>query len=198
MSAGCRRRPPGTAWRCQCVSLAYPSKRYALHAGPIAASTKFVRNFDSRRIQHVQCILTIADAGRGRYSLPSQKRTTRGMNTSGRIVTPTQLERHGTARGSPEKRQPSASPLRCSNDRSRRLAWPSYDRCKEEAIGRGRKRSSADFTFCCIAIDHFKRTPEGTADKLMEVSSKAKENGQDYALGQATRAAENVASIHAV
>ena len=63
----------------------------------------------------------------------------------------------------------------------------------EGALARGRKRSSADFTFCCIAIDHFKRTPEETADRLMEVSTKAKENGREYALGQAMRAAEKVA-----
>jgi hypothetical protein len=58
---------------------------------------------------------------------------------------------------------------------------------------RGRKRSSADFTFCCIAIDHFKRTPEETAAKLLEVSSKARENGETYALDQAMSAAAKVA-----
>ena len=57
-------------------------------------------------------------------------------------------------------------------------------RCLEETSNRGRKRSSADFTFCCIAIDHFKRTPEETAAKLLEVSSKARENGEAYALDQ--------------
>ncbi|HEV8039082.1 MAG TPA: hypothetical protein VGP62_09480 [Bryobacteraceae bacterium] len=113
----------------------------------------------------------------------------------GRIVTPAQLESMGLPEAAPEKRQPPVSPLRCSNDRPRRLAWPSFDRCMEEALARDRRRSSADFTFCCIAIDHFKRTPEETADKLMEVSSKAKENGQDYAIGQAMRAAEKVAAI---
>lgn len=111
----------------------------------------------------------------------------------GRIVTPAQLESMGLPARATSKPQPSSSPLRCSNDRPRRLAWPSYERCLEEALSRGRKRSSADFTFCCIAIDHFKRTPEETAEKLMEVSSKAKENGQDYATGQAMRAAEKVA-----
>jgi hypothetical protein len=35
--------------------------------------------------------------------------------------------------------------------------------------------------------------PEETADRLMEVSTKAKQNGHDYALGQAMRAAEKVA-----
>jgi hypothetical protein len=74
--------------------------------------------------------------------------------------------------------------------------WPGrgYERCLEEAHARGRKRRSADFTFCCIAIDHFKRTPEETADKLMEVSTKTKENGQDYAIRQAVSAAEKVAA----
>jgi hypothetical protein len=61
------------------------------------------------------------------------------------------------------------------------------------SLHRGRKRSSADFTFCCIAIDHFKRTPEETAAKLLEVSSKARENGEAYALDQAMSAAAKVA-----
>jgi hypothetical protein len=52
----------------------------------------------------------------------------------------------------------------------------------------GRKRSSADFTFCCIAIDLFKRTPDETAAKLLEVSGKARENGEAYALDQAMSA----------
>jgi hypothetical protein len=114
----------------------------------------------------------------------------------GHIMTPQQLESRGLVAPAPPKPQLSqkTSPLRCSSDRPRRLAWPSYDRCMEEALARGRKRSSADFTFCCIAIDHFKRTPEETAAKLMEISTKAKENGQDYAIGQATRAAEKVAA----
>lgn len=110
----------------------------------------------------------------------------------GRIVTRAQLESMGLAAPAPPKPKPPSSPLRCS-DRPRRLAWPSYDLCLHEALARGRKRSSADFTWCCIAIDLFKRTPEDTADKLMELSTKAKENGHDYAIGQAMRAAEKVA-----
>jgi hypothetical protein len=61
-------------------------------------------------------------------------------------------------------------------------------------VQRGRKRISADFTFCCIAIDHFKRTPEETAAKLLVVSSKARENEEAYALDQATSAAAKVAA----
>jgi hypothetical protein len=81
-------------------------------------------------------------------------------------------------------------------DRFHRKAWPDYARCLEgapESDG-GKQRSIADFTFCCIAIDHFRRTPEETAEKLLEISSKAKENGHDYALGQALRAADKVAA----
>ena len=55
----------------------------------------------------------------------------------------------------------------CSNQ-PRRLAWPSYERCLEgapESTSGGKKRSAADFTWCCIAIDHFRRTPAETADQ---------------------------------
>ncbi len=110
----------------------------------------------------------------------------------GRIVTRAELEGRGLVAPAPPKPEAPASPLRCS-DRPHRLAWPSYERCLDEAINRGRKRSSADFTFCCIAIDLFKRTPEETAAKLLEVSSKARENGEAYALDQAMSAAAKVA-----
>ena len=111
----------------------------------------------------------------------------------GRVMTQAELEGRGLVAPAPPKPEAPASPLRCS-DRPHRLAWPSYERCLDEAVNRGRKRSSADFTFCCIAIDHFKRTPEETAAKLLEVSSKARENGEAYALDQATNAAAKVAA----
>ena len=110
----------------------------------------------------------------------------------GHIVTRTELEGRGLVAPAPPKPEAPASPLRCS-DRPGRLAWPSYERCLDEAVHRGRKRSSADFTFCCIAIDLFKRTPEETAAKLLEVSSKARENGEAYAVDQAMSAAAKVA-----
>jgi hypothetical protein len=111
----------------------------------------------------------------------------------GRIMTRAELEGRGLVAPAPPKPEAPASPLRCS-DRSHRLAWPSYERCLDEALSRGRKRSSADFTFCCIAIDLFKRTPEETAAKLLEVSGKARENGEAYALDQAMNAAAKVAA----
>jgi hypothetical protein len=111
----------------------------------------------------------------------------------GRIMTRAELEGRGLVAPAPPKPEAPASPLRCS-DRPQRLAWPSYERCLDEAQNRGRKRSSADFTFCCIAIDLFKRTPEETAAKLLDVSSKARENGEAYALDQAMSAAAKVAA----
>jgi hypothetical protein len=92
----------------------------------------------------------------------------------------------------PEEPKPDLSAFRCSDGKERQ-GWPDYARCFEESIARGRKRTSADFTFCCIAIDLYRHSPEATAAKLMEVSTKAQENGLDYALGQAQRAAEKVA-----
>jgi hypothetical protein len=111
---------------------------------------------------------------------------------AGRVVTPAQLESMGLAAPATPKPKLPAPPFDVLKQ-PRRLAWPSYERCMEEALARGRKRSSADFTWCCIAIDHFRRTPEETAEKLMEVSTKARENGEDYAIDQAMRAAEKVA-----
>jgi hypothetical protein len=110
----------------------------------------------------------------------------------GRTMARAELEGMGIVAPAPPRPEAPASPLRCS-DWLHRPAWPSYERCLDEASNRGRKRSSADFTFCCIAIDHFKPTPEETAAKLLEVSSKARENGEAYAVDQAMSAAAKVA-----
>lgn len=112
----------------------------------------------------------------------------------GRIVTREQLEAMGLPERARPKPQPSSSPLRCSNDRPHRLAWPDWNRCLAEMMAKGKKRSAADFYFACIAVDRYKRTPEEIADWLMANSSKARENGYDYAIGQAERAAEKVAT----
>ncbi len=62
--------------------------------------------------------------------------------------------------------------------------WPNYQRCLEGAPERepGRHdRSLADFTFCKIALD-WGWGIEETAERLMQESSKAQENGEGYAL----------------
>jgi hypothetical protein len=108
----------------------------------------------------------------------------------GHKMTKAQLESMGLL--APEEPRPDLSALRCS-DTKEHEGWPDYTRCLEQSIARGHKRTSADFTFCCIAIDLYRHSPEATADRLMELSTKAQENGYLYALGQATRAAEKVA-----
>ena len=51
--------------------------------------------------------------------------------------------------------------------------------------------SRADFTWCRTAIE-WGWSREATAARLMELSSKAKENGERYAILTATNAAESV------
>ena len=70
--------------------------------------------------------------------------------------------------------------------------WPSYQRCIEGAPAThgntGPDISRADFTWCMIAVDWGWSIDE-TADRLMAESSKARQNGQRYALRTAQRAA---------
>ena len=51
--------------------------------------------------------------------------------------------------------------------------------------------SRADFTWCRTAIEWGWST-QATASRLLELSTKAKENGERYAVETATRAAESV------
>ena len=60
---------------------------------------------------------------------------------------------------------------------------PSYARCLEGApLGSGGnpKRTSADFIWCKIALS-WGHGIEATAERLLEESSKARENGEAYA-----------------
>jgi acetyl-CoA acetyltransferase len=75
---------------------------------------------------------------------------------------------------------------------SKRRVWPDYQCCLDGAPpngdGTGPDRSRADFTWCMIALD-WGWGIEETADRLMELSDKARENGDDYALRTARNAA---------
>jgi len=77
----------------------------------------------------------------------------------------------------------------------RRKAWPSYQRCVQNAPLRHGEDlpdiSRADFTFCLLAID-WGWSMEATAARLLENSSKARENGPAYARLTAERAAAAV------
>ena len=75
-----------------------------------------------------------------------------------------------------------------------RRGWPSYQRCLEGAPEQEGGRpdiSRADFTFCLLAID-WGWGVEETAERLMQESGKAQENGEAYALRTARRAAEAI------
>jgi hypothetical protein len=70
--------------------------------------------------------------------------------------------------------------------------WPSYERCLQNApCARDSDRpdvSRADFTFCLLAID-WGWSVAATCQRLLEKSSKARENGPAYACRTVERAA---------
>ena len=74
-------------------------------------------------------------------------------------------------------------------------AWPNYSMCLARApksSSGGKQRGMADFTFACIAAD-WGWSAEDIARKLMEVSTKAQENGAEYARKTAQWACDKVA-----
>jgi hypothetical protein len=74
--------------------------------------------------------------------------------------------------------------------------WPNYKRCLRNAPlaqhSDGPDVSRADFTFCLLAID-WGWSVEDTSARLLEESSKARENGQAYAWLTAKHAAAAIA-----
>jgi len=79
--------------------------------------------------------------------------------------------------------------------RPSRKKWPSYSFCVQHApMTHGEDRpdiSRADFTWCRTAIE-WGWSVQDTASRLMELSSKARENGERYAMLTATNAASSV------
>jgi hypothetical protein len=77
----------------------------------------------------------------------------------------------------------------------RAKAWPSYERCLQNAPPAHNSDrpdvSRADFTFCLLAID-WGWSVEEACKRLLEKSSKARENGESYARRTAERAAAAV------
>src|SRR5579871_1025442 len=93
----------------------------------------------------------------------------------------------------PERREPN--PVRVSLRNASVKKWPSYTRCLQGAPpnhgGTAPDVSRADFTWCMTAID-WGWGIEETAARLMELSTKAKENGEKYTLLTAQNAAAAV------
>jgi hypothetical protein len=91
---------------------------------------------------------------------------------------------------------PATIPRRVSPTSTSRKKWPSYERCVQYAppVHQGDRPdiSKADFVWCMTAID-WGWGIEDTAGRLFEVSTKAQENGEAYALLTAQNAA---AAVH--
>lgn len=112
----------------------------------------------------------------------------------GNLVPPSALEKRKLL-APPHPVKSAASGMARSSAKQRR--WPSYQRCVQAApsVLGGEDRpdiSKADFTWCMIAID-WGWSVTATADRLMEESRKAQENGKHYALRTAQNAAAAVA-----
>lgn len=106
----------------------------------------------------------------------------------GLVVTPDELAALGVLAA--ERPTPPPLPFVASDPSARTAKWPSYARCLEGApIGSSGnpKRTSADFTWCKIALS-WGHTVEATAERLMLESTKAQENGEAYALKTAQHA----------
>jgi hypothetical protein len=121
------------------------------------------------------------------------------MHTNaGHMTTIAALEQAGfvAAREQPRPPRPALAPPtgRYPSRPAGWRQWPSYEICLNGApkgTSGNPKRSLADFTWCRTAIE-WGWSKEATASHLMEVSTKAKENGRGYAELTAERAAQSV------
>lgn len=113
--------------------------------------------------------------------------------SAGHIVSAAELEAGGFV-AAPEKPRPSAPRVSLVSQGTPRR-WPSYQLCMKGAppIHQGDRPdiSKADFTFCMTAID-WGWSVEDTANRLLQESTKAQENGEKYALMTARNAAAAV------
>lgn len=105
------------------------------------------------------------------------------------VVTRSELESLGLVAA--DDIRPWTAPARVSSYRGAKQ-WPSYERCLAGApmTHRGDRPdvSRADFTFCLIAMD-WGWSLSDTCARLLELSSKARENGERYARLTTERAA---------
>lgn len=119
-------------------------------------------------------------------------------NHPGNVTNMVALEQAGfvAPREEPKPPRPLAATERyTASGRLSRKKWPSYQFCVQHApLTHGEERpdiSRADFTWCRTAREWGWTVPE-TASRLMELSSKARENGERYAKLTAERAAASV------
>lgn len=106
----------------------------------------------------------------------------------GHVVTLAQLE--SLAVLAPPEPVPPPLPFVAAPSGRKTDKWPSYQRCLDNApksSSGSPKRTNADFVWCQIAIS-WGHGIEETAERLMQESTKAKENGQQYAIETAHHA----------
>jgi hypothetical protein len=120
---------------------------------------------------------------------PAFPRVEKVHSSPGLVVTRAELEALGAV-APPETTAPE--PVCLPRKPPAAKGWPSYQRCVDHAPpvhGGGRPDvSRADFTFCLLALD-WGWGVEEVAARLMQESSKAKENGEPYAQRTARNAA---------
>jgi hypothetical protein len=115
----------------------------------------------------------------------------------GNVTTCAELEQAGLVADREKPRPPLPAYTRpmTPSGRPSRKKWPSYEFCVKHApMSHGEDRpdiSRADFTWCRTAIE-WGWSIQDTARRLMEFSTKAKENGERYAILTATNAAASV------
>jgi hypothetical protein len=115
----------------------------------------------------------------------------------GYVISCAALEQAGLVAPREAPRPPLPAYMRpvTPNGRPSRKKWPSYAFCVQHApMSHSDDRpdiSRADFTWCRTAIE-WGWGIDDTASRLMQLSSKAKENGESYALLTATNAAASV------
>jgi hypothetical protein len=126
---------------------------------------------------------------------PAFPRVAIAQTNAGAIVTAAALEQAGFVAAIEMPTPPPRSGHRVSQGGRRR--WPSYQMCLDGAPPSssrpGKTRDSmADFTWCMTAID-WGWSVEDTAARLLQESSKARENGEAYAAKTASNAAAAIA-----
>ena len=124
---------------------------------------------------------------------PNFSRVEIAYTAPGRMASADELTRMGLV-AEPEP-APTVSNFRITPRDTATKQWPSYERCVQGAPptrdNTGPDISRADFTWCMTAVD-WGWSIEATAAQLMEESSKARENGERYALMTAQNAAAAV------
>jgi hypothetical protein len=113
----------------------------------------------------------------------------------GRVVSPARVEALGLVAKPDPLKPTTVFPLRVSRRHEDTREWPDYQRCLEHAPpnhnNTGPDASRADFVWCMMALKWGHGIDE-TANRLLQMSPKAQENGERYAIRTATNAAAAV------